>query len=225
MGDHHNEDDKTLPQVGINPTIKSIAAFGACAGVFGGLTAGTVGVLRGIPHPGLRVIAGGLSYFFWGSTLWTLRSAGLAASSTLRGPENVTSTDRVLWTTVAAGISGGCSGLMQERFGGQKGTLRPTIFLWTIAALGGQSMVEFLDSRHQQRLLDEELDPRLRLPMLHRLAASKWSPFKLLSNEEYEQHLEERILVFDTEIALIDDQIAQLKLALSAEESSENQRS
>lgn len=44
-----------------------------------------------------------------------------------------------------------------------------------------------------------------------RVAERKWSPMKVLSNEEYAEMLRERQLKIDMEIALIDDKIAALR--------------
>jgi len=46
---------------------------------------------------------------------------------------------------------------------------------------------------------------------LQRVAARKWSPFSILSDEDYEKMLRERMLKVDVEIALIDDRIADLE--------------
>lgn len=43
------------------------------------------------------------------------------------------------------------------------------------------------------------------------ILASKWSPLKKLTDQEYEKLLEEKILKLDAEIAIIDDNIAALK--------------
>lgn len=40
---------------------------------------------------------------------------------------------------------------------------------------------------------------------------SRWSPMKKLTDEEYEHILEEKLLRLDAEIAIIDDNIADLK--------------
>lgn len=49
--------------------------------------------------------------------------------------------------------------------------------------------------------------------------ASKWSPMKPLSDEEYQKILEERLLGIEVDISTIDDKIARLKKAQAEEES------
>ncbi|KAL5468276.1 hypothetical protein PMIN07_002962 [Paraphaeosphaeria minitans] len=46
---------------------------------------------------------------------------------------------------------------------------------------------------------------------MQRIAKSKWSPMKVLSDEEYEEMMRERILKVDVEIALLKDSIEALK--------------
>lgn len=44
-----------------------------------------------------------------------------------------------------------------------------------------------------------------------RMAESKWTPFKVLSDEEYEVMLRERLLRVNAELAIIDEKIEELR--------------
>ena len=44
-----------------------------------------------------------------------------------------------------------------------------------------------------------------------RLISSKWSPVKVLSDEEYSRILSEKLIVVEAEIATIDEELKQLK--------------
>lgn len=44
-----------------------------------------------------------------------------------------------------------------------------------------------------------------------RMAESKWTPFKVLSDEEYEVMLRERLLRVNAELAIINDKIEKLR--------------
>lgn len=44
-----------------------------------------------------------------------------------------------------------------------------------------------------------------------RLAESKWTPFKVLSDEEYEVMLREKLLRVNAELAIIDDKMEKLR--------------
>ena len=47
--------------------------------------------------------------------------------------------------------------------------------------------------------------------MLERLANSRWSPVKILSDEEYENMLQEKLLRVEAEIAVLDEHIENLR--------------
>ena len=49
------------------------------------------------------------------------------------------------------------------------------------------------------------------LSLFDRLARSKWIPLKTLSNEQYEDMLQEKLLQVETEIAVIDDKILAIQ--------------
>lgn len=51
-----------------------------------------------------------------------------------------------------------------------------------------------------------------------RMGAKSWVPFKVLSNEEYSEMLQEKMLKLDVEIAVTDDKIAALKQQATKEQ-------
>lgn len=56
-------------------------------------------------------------------------------------------------------------------------------------------------------------------PWIERVAESKWVPFKILSDEQYKDMLNEKLLGVEVEIALIDDRIQELRKAEEPEKS------
>ena len=52
--------------------------------------------------------------------------------------------------------------------------------------------------------------------VLERLAESKWMPLKTLSDENYGQMLNDKLLRLEVEISMIDDKIASLRKASSS---------
>jgi len=48
--------------------------------------------------------------------------------------------------------------------------------------------------------------------IFQRFAKRKWSPFSVLTDQQYEDMLNEKLLRLDAEISLIDDRIADLKV-------------
>lgn len=67
-----------------------------------------------------------------------------------------------------------------------------------------------------QRLKNNESKPKEKTSWLD----SKWSPMKRLSDKDYEEKLEEKILRLDAEIAIIDENIAALKASTGPKDTS-----
>ena len=67
---------------------------------------------------------------------------------------------------------------------------------------------EKLDSQHTEAL---EHGEHISNNLLNRIAKSKWVPVQALSDEQYRDILQEKLLRVDTEIALIDDRIEDIK--------------
>jgi hypothetical protein len=82
----------------------------------------------------------------------------------------------------------------------------------TFALVGGLGQLAYnlLDQRHTNAL-----EQPTRPPMLQRVAAAKWSPIRSLSNEQYTEMLREKVTAIEAEIALVDEDIEQLKTTLS----------
>lgn len=53
---------------------------------------------------------------------------------------------------------------------------------------------------------------------MQRFAQSKWSPMSVLTDEQYEEMLQERLLKVEAEIAIIDERIEGVKKAAMEEE-------
>jgi hypothetical protein len=53
--------------------------------------------------------------------------------------------------------------------------------------------------------------PQSTQPLWKRALSSKWSPMKLLTDEEYAEHINRQLLKREADIALLDEQIKQLK--------------
>ncbi|KAI4095980.1 MAG: hypothetical protein L6R37_007010 [Teloschistes peruensis] len=57
-------------------------------------------------------------------------------------------------------------------------------------------------------------------PIWRRVLNSQWSPMKVLSDEEYEKMLRQKLLRADAEIAILEDDIAEAKAKLDADKRS-----
>ena len=52
-----------------------------------------------------------------------------------------------------------------------------------------------------------------RLSIMQRLTESEWAPLKALSDQQYEEMLQQKLLKIDVELSMIDEKIATLKAA------------
>lgn len=76
-----------------------------------------------------------------------------------------------------------------------------SILFCGVVAIGGQFVVNHISSRRAQAKEDED----------DSWMASKWSPLKKLSDEEYTHMMGEKLLSVEADIALIDERVAQLR--------------
>ena len=74
----------------------------------------------------------------------------------------------------------------------------------------GQKVFERMDEKHTAEV-KRELGGEEREGWWKRAMGSKWSPMKVLTDEEYERMLKERLLRAEAEIAVLDEDIARLK--------------
>lgn len=55
-------------------------------------------------------------------------------------------------------------------------------------------------------------------PLVNRIADSKWTPIRTLSDEQYKDMLRDKLMGVDVEISLIDDKLKELRESESREE-------
>ena len=85
--------------------------------------------------------------------------------------------------------------------------------MFTIFGLLGQSIYNSLDAQHTKELQLASHDGKpASSPFWRRVANSKWSPMKVLTDEEYEKMLRERLLRVNAEIVLVDENIEKLRV-------------
>ena len=96
------------------------------------------------------------------------------------------------------------------------GSAIPGILLFSGLGYGGQKTFNVLDDWHTRNHITNSLDPnRGELPKkqgyLDRLASMKWSPVEKMSDREYAEYLEEKVVGLEAELALLDDGIKAIK--------------
>ena len=120
--------------------------------------------------------------------------------------------DRLTASTVAGGITGGTIGGL---FRGPRNVIPGTI-MFTLFGYLGQTIYNTLDARHSEQVASDaqamaegkEKDGKR---FWERIAEMKWSPLKVLSDEDYGNVLKEKLLRVDAEIALVDEEVERLK--------------
>jgi len=86
--------------------------------------------------------------------------------------------------------------------------------MFTLFGFGGQHAYNFLDRRNSEEVRRREVlreEGKTDETWLQRVAKSKWSPVKVLSDEEYKRMMQEKLLGVEASIALIDERIEELR--------------
>ncbi|KAK7938085.1 uncharacterized protein PG986_014953 [Apiospora aurea] len=161
---------------------------GALTGVLGAAFGAGSGIMRAAP-PGLFALVAGIQWFALGSSFMASRSLLWHAWG---GEEYLTAADKVKAGAAAGGVSGMIGGMAR----GPRNILPGILFFSTLA--GGTTYVS-------QKLQSQE--PKEKKSIM----ASKWSPMRQISDQEYEKILEDKVLRIDAELAILNDNIASLK--------------
>jgi hypothetical protein len=122
-----------------------------------------------------------------------------------------TTSDKVKISSLSGGLTGAVLGLV---FRGPRNVIPGTI-MFTLFGFVGQHGYNVLDRRNtveikRQEVLQKEgkQDPN----WMQRIAKSKWVPMSVLSDEEYEKMLEEKLLGVEASIALVDERIEEWRV-------------
>ncbi|KAL8371279.1 hypothetical protein RB595_001224 [Gaeumannomyces hyphopodioides] len=162
---------------------------GAFTGTLGVLVGAATGVIRARPA-GISAILAGIHWFAIGSGYYGSKEV---LTSAWGGEGALTRTDKVAVGAAAGGIAGAASGLLAR---GPPNML-PSALAFSLLGAGGQAIANNMAERAPGPKRD--------------WLASKWSPLTRLTDEEYEQILEEKILKLEVEIALVEDRISHLR--------------
>ncbi|KAI0381010.1 hypothetical protein F5Y04DRAFT_89772 [Hypomontagnella monticulosa] len=162
---------------------------GAVTGGIGLVIGAGSGIVRSAP-PALFALVAGLQWFALGSSYMASRSLLWHAWG---GEENLTPSDYVK----ASGVAGGVSGMVGGMFRGPRNIIPGILFFGTVGATG-----QYVSQRFKSKSQDDSKSSWL---------DSKWVPLKRLTDREYEEKLEEKILRIDAEISIIDENIASLR--------------
>lgn len=87
----------------------------------------------------------------------------------------------------------------------------PGALVFGLIGFVGQYGYDRLDASHTAAIELDSSGSIRKLPLLHRITNSRWSPMKLLSDGEYEAILKERLVRVETDIALIEEDMDKLR--------------
>ncbi|KAH7037824.1 uncharacterized protein B0I36DRAFT_359464 [Microdochium trichocladiopsis] len=193
------------------PELSSIGAkslqSGAMAGTFGAVSGAAVGIIRSSPVTMFAAITG----IQWFSLAFSYVGSRELLYHAWNGEENLSKTEKVLASGVAGGVAGMSGALLRSRR-----NILPGILVFSVLGAGSTLIAQQIGSspsaatsaeqQQQQRKRD---DPRAGGG--GGILSWKYSPMTRLSDREYADRLEERLLRVDAEIAIIDETIAGLR--------------
>jgi hypothetical protein len=169
--------------------------------------------------PRLFTLLAGVQWFTGGTTFWTVRSALLddglknwwlrSRGQPLEPISTPTSSEKIR----ASAIASGCTGGILAMFRGPQNVI-PGIIVFSVFGFTGQHTYEWFDQRHTRKLQKQLAEARgevENLNWLQRFAKKSWTPFSILTDDKYEDLLNEKLLKIEVEIALIDDKLKELR--------------
>ena len=163
----------------------------------------------------------GAQWFAIGSTFWGIRSSLLDSTGLLnwwnatrgaplhaRNDLPPSPDERLRASVVAGALTGSSLGLL---FRGPRNVV-PGTLMFALFGFAGQHGYNYLDGRNSAEV-EERAGARLQGRVvekdnfMQKIAKSKWSPMSVLTDEQYEEMMRERMLKIDAEIAILDERI------------------
>ncbi|KAL5615070.1 hypothetical protein BROUX41_005130 [Berkeleyomyces rouxiae] len=178
------------------PALKTGSGFAAA----GFLTGVPLAIFKDAP-PVIWGLSMGLQWFILSSTFTFSRGLTIRAWGS---ESQISDTQRVQASGLAGCISGTTGGLMR----GPRNIL-PGALVFTLGGVLGQLGLNRYFRRREEQLKQQPEGPQE--PLTERILGSKWSPFSRISDDQYVNIMEEKILRAEADISLIDDRIAELR--------------
>ncbi|KAH6636392.1 hypothetical protein F5144DRAFT_177689 [Chaetomium tenue] len=181
------------------PSLKvGAVAVGAC-GIFTGAAAG---IIRSAPTVFFSAIAGG-QWFTLSTTYYATRLMSLKHFAQGEPTEG----DKVKASSLAGGVAGTIGGMLR----GPRNVI-PGAVVFSLLGAGGQGIANWQGRRAAKAAeAAKAADAADVAPKSPSEFWSRWSPIKQLSDQEYENILEEKLLRVEADIALIDDRVKELR--------------
>lgn len=112
---------------------------------------------------------------------------------------------------IASTLGGAGAGAITASLFRGRANVVPGIIVWSALGISGQFAFDIISPR-----LRDQRQGQSNQSLLERITSSKWSPMTKISDEDYEEMLQERLVRIEAEIAVIDDDIAKLKSEASS---------
>ncbi|KAH7308144.1 hypothetical protein B0I35DRAFT_442976 [Stachybotrys elegans] len=176
------------------PTVLEVVTPPLEVAAWSGAAGAVVGVGMGIAtetSPLLNALVNGTHWLKLGGSYWFARTIGMRYYG---GEERVKPIDKTLVSTISGAVAGAFVSITHIS------TIKSTTAMWAVFGGVGQMIANKLTTR-REKLAGE--DPSW--------MNSQWVPLKKLSDQEYSHMLEEKMLRFDADIALVDERIAELQ--------------
>ncbi|KIX08405.1 uncharacterized protein Z518_03061 [Rhinocladiella mackenziei CBS 650.93] len=189
-----------LPALGVG------TATGCCGVAYGRIAA----ILISSPTPGLYTALSGAQWFCAGSAYFCMSSTPLNVSTKLTQERDCRSVmlggplsrDNGLHRVAASSISGAVAGAVAAKFVPRGAVVSGSIMFGILAAVTQTGLNSLGD-----------LPPTSKMPSVLKQGVASLIPMKALSDKEYEDLLQDKILKIEAEISILDDQIAELRTA------------
>lgn len=137
----------------------------------------------------------------------------------------------MLWRRLDIGIySYLIAYLIPVSLSGGRANIIPGMIMFSLFGFAGQHLYNALDSRQSSRILSSPTSTQGDVPSENavrdqprwkRILNSKYSPMKVLSDEQYEEMLREQLVRVDAEIALVDEEIEKVRATATEERDSD----
>ncbi|KAK7552796.1 hypothetical protein IWX47DRAFT_338276 [Phyllosticta citricarpa] len=199
---------------------QSIAVSAFKVGLFTGGAGVFFGGIQGILYSQVPTLFAAFSTLQWltaGTTYWAARNVYLNRHGLLAKPQkelfgldvDAVDTFSASERKTASAIGGAISGAVTAAVTRGKRNIIPGMIIFSLLGYTGQAFINKREGKHEgNEVADSDSDQKT---FWQRLASSKFSPVTIMSDAEYENLLNDKLLRVETEIALIDDHIAHLK--------------
>lgn len=186
----------------------SIQHADTCIGGAGLLAGAVGGILRSTSTPTLFAVASGIQWFALGATFSATRQFVIQAPSPIDdGPISP-----LLASAISGATAGGVGGALRSRK-----NIIPGMLVFGAAGAMGQKIWDSRQVSNQAAVVTEDGqkgaaggEKQVQAPKASWMNA-KWSPVKVLSDDEYENLLREKLLRVDADIAILDESIEAVK--------------